>query len=126
MDSLAGKVAIVTGGSRGIGRAIVERFLGEGASVVAASRHAPKKAFTAHERLLFLTADAARSADADSLVARCVEKFGGLDILVNNAGIQLQKPIEATTDEEWDEVLAVNVKSMFLCTRAAIPQMRRR
>ena len=126
MNSLAGKVGIVTGGSRGIGRAIVERFLEEGASVVAASRNTPRKPLERHERLLFLTTDAVRSSDVERLVSRCVDQFGGLDILVNNAGIQLQKSIEATTEEEWDDILAVNVKSMFLCTRAAIPHMRRR
>jgi NAD(P)-dependent dehydrogenase (short-subunit alcohol dehydrogenase family) len=126
MNSLGGKVAIVTGGSRGIGRAMVERFLEEGASVVAASRNTPGKPLAHHERLLFLATDAVRSSDVERLVSRCVDQFGGLDILVNNAGIQLQKSIEATTEEEWDDVLAVNVKSMFLCTRAAIPHMRRR
>src|SRR5262245_9848230 len=126
MNSLAGKVGIVTGGSRGIGRAIVERFLEEGASIVAASRNTPRKPLERHERLLLLTTDAVRSSDVERLVSRCVDQFGGLDILVNNAGIQLQKSIEATTEEEWDDVLAVNVKSMFLCTRAAIPHMRRR
>src|SRR5215510_13837365 len=125
MESLAGKIAIVTGGSRGIGRAVVERFLKEGARVVAASRNPPRRAFEPMERLVFLAADASRSPDAGRIVARCVEQFGGLDILVNNAGIQVQKPIEATTEEEWDEILAVNVKSMFLCTRAAIPHLRR-
>src|SRR5262249_30995616 len=53
-------------------------------------------------------------------------RFGGLDILVNNAGIQLQKPLEETTDSEWDEVMAVNVRSAFLCSRAAAPALRRR
>ncbi len=126
MSRLAGKVAIVTGGSRGIGRAIVELFLAEGASVLATARHPGASPPPAGARMLFQPADVSRSADVERLVALCEERFGGLDILVNNAGLQLQKSIEDTSEAEWDEVMAVNLKGVFLCTRAALGPMRRR
>jgi meso-butanediol dehydrogenase/(S,S)-butanediol dehydrogenase/diacetyl reductase len=125
MSRLAGKVAIVTGGSRGIGRGIVERFLAEGASVLAAARHSPETAIPTGDRLAFMAADVARAADANRLVAEAIRRFGRLDILVNNAGLQLQKSLEETTESEWDEVMAVNVKGIFLCARAAAPALRR-
>jgi NAD(P)-dependent dehydrogenase (short-subunit alcohol dehydrogenase family) len=126
MGRLQGKVAIVTGGSRGIGRGVVERFMAEGASVLATARRPPDKAMPAGNDLAFVAADVARAEDATEIVAQAVERFGGLDILVNNAGIQLQKSLEETTEAEWDEVMAVNVKGIFLCTRAAVPALRRR
>ena len=126
MSRLRGKVAIVTGGSRGIGRGIVDRFLAEGTHVLATARRLPDKAMPAGDDLAFIAADVARAEDAAKIVAHAVERFGGLDILVNNAGIQLQKSIEETSEAEWDEVMAVNVKGIFLCTRAALPALRRR
>lgn len=126
MLRLDGKVAIVTGGSRGIGRGIVERFLAEGACVLAMARRPPETALPAQEKLAFLAADVARADDAAGIVAEAVRRFGGLDILVNNAGIQLQKSLEETSEAEWEEVMAVNVKGVFLCSRAAAPELRRR
>jgi NAD(P)-dependent dehydrogenase (short-subunit alcohol dehydrogenase family) len=125
VERLKGKVTIVTGGSRGIGRAIVERFLTEGASVVTTARHDPKTPFAVSDRLLWQRADVSNAKDVERLFA-AAETFGGLDILVNNAGLQLERKIEHTTEEEWDRVIAVNLKSVFLCSRAAIPLMRRR
>src|SRR5215813_10220441 len=98
MRRLEGKVAIVTGGSRGIGRGIVERFLAEGASVVATARRRPERATPETARLAFIAADVARAGDATKIVTATVERFGGLDILVNNAGIQLQKSLEDTSE----------------------------
>jgi len=123
---LSDKIAIVTGASRGIGRAIVERFLAEGANVVATARKAPQQALPESEGFLFLAADVSRSADVDSIFARCQARFGDPDILVNNAGIQVEKTIETTTEEEWDGIMAVNLKAVFLCARAALAPMRRR
>jgi NAD(P)-dependent dehydrogenase (short-subunit alcohol dehydrogenase family) len=122
---LTGKIAIVTGGSRGIGRAIVEGFLSEGASVVAVARK-PPRILPKEDHLLFLAADVSLSADVARVFDDCMARFGGLDILVNNAGIQLEKTIEETSEKEWDQLIAVNLKSVFLCTRAALAPMRRR
>ena len=126
MVRLADKIAIVTGGSRGIGRAIVEGFLAEGAKVVATARSAPQQSFPDNENLLFLAADVSRSADVEQVFAGCQARFGDPDILVNNAGIQVEKTIETTTEEEWDRIMAVNVKAIFLCARAALSPLRRR
>jgi meso-butanediol dehydrogenase/(S,S)-butanediol dehydrogenase/diacetyl reductase len=124
MGRLESKVAIVTGGSRGIGRGIVERFLEEGAKVVATARREPPKALPAGA--VFVAADVSKADDVARLVRTTIDRFGGLDILVNNAGIQIQKPLEETTDADWDTVMAVNVRSAFLCSRAAAPELRRR
>ncbi|HXU58045.1 MAG TPA: glucose 1-dehydrogenase [Verrucomicrobiae bacterium] len=126
MGRLQGKVAIVTGGSRGIGRGIVQRFLAEGASVIATARRPPDQGLPSHEKLVFLAADVAKAGNVESLFAAAKQRFGGLDILVNNAGIQLQKPLEETSEADWDEVMAVNVKGIFLCCRAAAPLLRQR
>ncbi|MGH6941102.1 SDR family NAD(P)-dependent oxidoreductase [Hypericibacter sp.] len=125
MPRLKNKIAIVTGGSRGIGRAIVARFLAEGAVVVTAARGEPATPFPTTERLHWLQADVSRAEDVQTLFATA-ERFGGVDILVNNAGLQLERTIEHTSEAEWDRVMAVNLKSVFLCSRAAIPAMRRR
>ncbi|MGH6934171.1 MAG: SDR family NAD(P)-dependent oxidoreductase [Dongiaceae bacterium] len=123
---LKDKVAIVTGGARGIGRAIVERFLDEGASVVATSLRAPSRPLPAIEQMAFRASDVSNSSDAQAIVDLAVARFGGLDLLVNNAGMQLEKTIADTTDAEWDRVMAVNARSVFLCCRAALPHMIRR
>ncbi|QEX23547.1 short-chain dehydrogenase [Hypericibacter adhaerens] len=126
MARLQDKIAIVTGGSRGIGRAIVERFLAEGARVATTSQSEPKTPFPADERLVWLQADMSRADDVERLFAAAGDRFGGVDILVNNAGLQLERTIEQTSEAEWDRVMAVNLKSVFLCSRAAIPAFRRR
>jgi len=122
---LDGKVAIVTGGSRGIGRAIVERFLAEGASVATAARRASGEPIQS-ERCLFLEADVSRAGEVEKLFAETIRRFGGVDILVNNAGTQLEKTIEHTSESEFDRVMATNVKGPFLCAKAALEPMRRR
>jgi NAD(P)-dependent dehydrogenase (short-subunit alcohol dehydrogenase family) len=120
-----GKVAMVTGGSRGIGRAIVERFLVEGASVAASARNAPAD-LPRNPNLLFLVADVSKAVDVEGLFAQTIRHFGGLDILVNNAGIQLEKTIEQTSEVEFDRVISVNLKGVFLCAKAALAPMRKR
>jgi meso-butanediol dehydrogenase/(S,S)-butanediol dehydrogenase/diacetyl reductase len=126
VNRLQDKIAIVTGGSRGIGRAIVERFLAEGARVATTSQREPPTPFHADERLLWLRADVSNAQDVERLFAAAADRFGGIDILVNNAGLQLERTIEQTSEAEWDRVMAVNLKSVFLCSRAAIPALRRR
>jgi NAD(P)-dependent dehydrogenase (short-subunit alcohol dehydrogenase family) len=124
------KVAIVTGGGRGIGRAIAQRFAAEGARVVIASRTAEqltqtaKKIEAAGGRAAWVAADVAREEDAARIVRAALEKFGRVDILVNNAGIYGPvKPIEEIEPAEWDRVIAVQLRGAFLMTRLALPEM---
>ena len=122
---LQGKIAVVTGGSRGIGRAMVERFLAEGASVATTARKAADS-LPQNPNLLFLTGDVSKAADVTRLFDAVRERFGALDILVNNAGTQVEKTIEHTSEEEFDRVMGVNVKGVFLCSKAALSLMRKR
>jgi NAD(P)-dependent dehydrogenase (short-subunit alcohol dehydrogenase family) len=129
---LAGKVAVVTGGSRGIGFAVAEALLKEGAAVVisGSSRDhldAGIKRLAAHkDRVMAVQADVRRYADVDALMATAVKQFGGLDILINNAGVGVFKPIAETTVEEWHRVLDTNLSGVFYCCHAAIPHMKQR
>jgi len=129
---LAGKVAIVTGASRGIGQAIAERFATEGARVVvnylagAAGANAvvDQIAATGGEAIA-VQADVASSADVAALVAAALERFGRVDILVNNAGVMFTKPTLETTEAEWDQTIATNLKGPYLCSKAVAPIMIR-
>ena len=122
MGQLAGKVAIVTGGSRGIGRAIAARFVREGALVTVASRTEPAGAYS--DALAWHPTDVSQSDSVGSLVDTTVKRFGGIDILVNNAGIQIEKSIVETTDTDWEQLVGVNIKGLFLCCRSTIPVMQ--
>ena len=125
---LQGRVAVVTGAARGIGRACAERLLAEGASVVIGDVNEARLMETAGEigtadRVLAMVADVSRKGDVDVLVAAAVERFGRLDIMVNNAGICPIVPFLDVTEETYDTVLAVNLKGAFLGTQAAGRQM---
>ena len=129
----AGKVAAVTGGSRGIGRAIALMLAGEGAKVVICSRHQDAAEMVATEiqvaggEAVGVRADIARRSEADALIAGCIERFGRLDILVNNAAITKDALVLRMKDEDWDGVLDVNLKGAFLTTRAALrPMLKQR
>ena len=122
---LAGKVAIVTGGGRGIGAGITRRFVEEGAKVPVVQRNPPPDAMTG-DGVLFVQADLSWPQDIANAVATVTERFGGLDILVNNAGIMFEKTVEEMTEQDWDRMMAINLKAPFLLTRAAMPHLRRR
>ena len=124
MARLEGKVALLIGAARGIGEGIAERFMEEGARVVIADTEVEAGRETA-KRLngLFVETDISRPEHAERAVRTAVEGFGGLDILVQNAGIYPWTLIENTTPEEWDKVLAVNLRGTFLAARAALPHM---
>ena len=125
MARLEGKTAIVTGGSKGIGRAIAERFAAEGANVVASARNPPTEAFSPTEHgPFFEQCDVSNAADVERLVGGTVERFGRLDVMVNNAGIEVEKTVEDTTEAEWDEVMAINLKGVFLGCKYAIAPLR--
>ena len=119
---LAGKCALVTGGTRGIGRAIVSRYLTEGADVFTTGRSPRPPELPAAAR--YCQADSARGDEVAAAVARAMEQMGAIDILVNNAGVELEKTLLDTSENEWDRVMDINVKGVYLYCRAVIPHMR--
>lgn len=131
MSGLGGKVAVVTGGSRGIGRAIAAWLAEHGAAVVVSGRDADRvqaaaKELEAHGTpALGVSADAAKREDADRLVDVTRERFGRLDILINNAGITRDGLVIRMKDDDWDRVMEVNLRGAFLMTRAAAKVMVR-
>lgn len=122
MPDLDGAVAIVTGAAGGIGTAVVHRLLEAGASVVAEDLD-PAVESMATERVAPLCADAAQAQTAAAAVDLARERFGGLDIVVNNAGRFLLQRLVDTTDDEWDALMATNVRSAFVHCRAAMPAL---
>jgi 3-hydroxybutyrate dehydrogenase len=131
--SLAGKSALVTGSTSGIGRAIAERFAREGANVMLNGFGDPagiESLRTGLEKLgvqaAYHGADMTRPAEISDLVATAEKRFGGIDILVNNAGVQHVAPIDEFPPEKWDWILAINLTAVFLATRAALPGMKAR
>jgi 3-oxoacyl-[acyl-carrier protein] reductase len=121
---LAGKVAIVTGGSRGIGAATAAWLAEHGAAVVVSGRDADRLQSTVKQleergaSAIAVVADAAKREDADALVERTKERFGRVDVLVNNAGITRDGLLVRMKDEDWDRVMDVNLRGAFLMTRA--------
>jgi NAD(P)-dependent dehydrogenase (short-subunit alcohol dehydrogenase family) len=129
---LDGKVALVTGGARGLGRAIVEALASAGASVALSARSLDRAAGAAAAvgqatgaKTLGVAADVTRAGDVAALVARVLDAWGRLDILVNNAGISIRGPIEQLSEADWDQVLDTNLKGPWLCCRAVAEPMRR-
>lgn len=123
------KVAVVTGGAKGIGGACTTRFLEEGASVAALDvdeTRGRERVAENPDRALFIRCDVSRSDQVSAAFEEIFDRFGGVDVLVNNAGIQRYSAVTETTDEEWELVMNVNLKSAFLCARAAIPSMQER
>jgi len=130
MGMLDSKVALVTGGSRGIGRAIALALANAGADVVIVDRSVAKEGESVvHEiakngrRAVALQADVANFTEAKDAVDKAVAQFNRLNILVNNAGITKDGLLMRMTEEDWDEVLATNLKSVFNVTKAAIRHM---
>ncbi len=128
----ADRVAIVTGGGQGIGRAIARRFAEEGAQVMVVDRDASTARRTAQElrsqRLAAQScqADVTRPTEVRRMVARTLDRYGGVDILVNNAGVLRSTAVAAITPAEWDLVLDVNLKGAFLCAQAVFASMASR
>jgi 3-oxoacyl-[acyl-carrier protein] reductase len=131
---LTGQVALVTGGGRGIGRAVAEVLLEAGASVVIASRGAAALVAAAEalaathgdRRVLAIPTDVADEAAVAALLAQLVARHGQLDVLVNNAGLIHFGPIDQITPASWQAVLAANLTGAYLCARAAAPLMQQR
>jgi cyclopentanol dehydrogenase len=134
MDRLKGKVALISGAARGQGAAESRLFANEGAKVVIADVLDTETRSLAEEInrkagsrvALAMHVDVTRAADWRNAVETCEREFGGLDILVNNAGILNFKRIEETSEEEWDSVVAVNQKGVWLGMKTAVPAMRKR
>jgi NAD(P)-dependent dehydrogenase (short-subunit alcohol dehydrogenase family) len=131
--AIQGKVAIVTGSTKGIGLGIAAALLEEGAKVVISARNAGQVAAAAADlgkkhggRVVGVVCDVRREAEVAALFDAAVREWGGLDFLVNNAGVGLFKNVEEMALEEWNAVIETNLTGVFLCTRAAIPRMRKR
>ncbi len=132
-NELKGKVAVVTGGSRGIGYCIAERLLKEGANVYICAREVRILEQSLEElrkhgeaRVEGMGADVGRYEDCRKLIHTAAEHFGGLDVLVNNAGIGIMKPVDQLTPAEWDATIHTNLSGVFYCCHEAIPLMRKR
>lgn len=128
---LAGKSAVVTGAGRGFGASVAELFAAEGARVVVADVDGASADGTARRiveaggEAVGLQADVTSAADAERMAQTAVDRFGGLDVLVNNAGIASAGSVCEVSPEEWDRVMAINVKGSYLCSRYAVAHMAR-
>jgi len=129
MDELVGKKAIITGGASGIGRAAALLFVSAGAAVVIADiddqggEALAKKICAGGGEGIYVDCDVTKAEDCQRTVQRTINSFGGVDILFNNAGIIRRASVIDTTEEQWDRVMAVNVKSIFLMSKYTIPHM---
>jgi NAD(P)-dependent dehydrogenase (short-subunit alcohol dehydrogenase family) len=127
MSALEGKVAIVTGGAKGIGEAIARGLAAEGARIVVADLAGAEEAAATYEGGVGITVDVSSEEDVARMVAETVEQCGRVDILVNNAGLYASlamRSFEQIPVDEWRQVMDVNVLSMFLTCRAVVPHMR--
>jgi len=122
------KVALITGGSRGIGRAIAELFMKEGAEVVITSKNQKQLQQTSQEigNSFFVVGDVRNENDVKNVIDKTIKKFGRIDILVNNVGVlPKMKPLDKITEKEWNEIIDVNLSSHFRFTKYVIPQMKK-
>ena len=131
MAELSGRVALVTGGSRGIGRAVAISLAEAGAAVAVNFREKAGDAQVivdsirkADRRAMAVRADVSKAVEVSAMVAAVQHELGAIDVLVNNAGIGLVRNVDELTEEVFDETIAVNLKSAFLCTQAVVPRMR--
>jgi NAD(P)-dependent dehydrogenase (short-subunit alcohol dehydrogenase family) len=131
--NLTGKVALVTGGSKGLGKAMARGLAEAGADIIISSRHEDELRSALDEVLKgtgrkgrLIVADMSKRAEADRLARTALEQMGRVDILVNNAGTNVPQPIDAIKDADWDRVLELNLSSVMALTRALVPQMKAR
>jgi NAD(P)-dependent dehydrogenase (short-subunit alcohol dehydrogenase family) len=131
--NLTGKTALVTGGSKGLGKAMARGFAEAGADVVISSRHENELRAALDDILKgtgrkghYVVADMTKRDDVKWLAQAALERMGKIDILVNNAGTNKPQAIDAITDPAWDEVMEINLSSVMVLTRALVPQMKQR
>jgi NAD(P)-dependent dehydrogenase (short-subunit alcohol dehydrogenase family) len=131
--NLKGKVALVTGGSKGLGKAMAKGLADAGADLVISSRHEDDLQKALDEILkgkmrrgLAVVADMNKRADVDRLAKRAIEQMGKVDILINNAGSNHPQAIDQIKDEDWDRIIELNLRSVMALTRALVPQMKER
>ena len=131
MARMKDKIAVITGSGKGLGEAMALLFSREGAKTVVfdideeAGRDTVEQIREQGGEAISVHGDVSKADDAVRLISRAVDTYGRVDVLVNNAGIHVDKTVADTTEAEWDEILGVNLKGYFLCSKAAIPQMRR-
>lgn len=125
---MTNKNVIITGAAKGIGKACVEYFIGQGDHVIALDRDSEGLANldASSGRLYTITCDVSKSNLVEEAISKAIQNVGEIDILVNNAGIQRYSTVTETTEEEWDMVMNINLKSAFLCSKFAIPSMLRK
>ncbi|MEO9094140.1 MAG: glucose 1-dehydrogenase [Microbacteriaceae bacterium] len=123
---LEGKLALVTGGGQGIGRGIVQRFLEEGARLAIVQQHALGPELLTRPGVFGVQADLSDPSVLPDLVRSVADQLGGIDILVNNAGIMFERSVSEITIEEWDLMIAINLRAPLLLTQAVLPFMRSR
>lgn len=133
MNELQGKVALITGASRGIGRAIAFSMAAAGADVILNYRNratdaqaVEAKILASGRRCISVQADVSVAADVDRLARESLTRMGRVDILVNNAGVSRPQALDEITERDWDELIDINLKSCFLVTQAFLPAMRKR
>ncbi len=130
---LTGRVALVTGGSKGLGKAMARGFAEAGADIVISSRHEDELASAAREiaegtraRVAYFVADLSARASTEALAKSALGAFGRIDILVNNAGSNNPKPVEQMSDDDWDKLVELNLSSCMVLTRALVGPMKER
>src|SRR5271166_2077199 len=130
---VTGKVALVTGGSKGLGKAMARGLAEAGADIVISSRHEGELRAALDEILQgtgrkgkLIVADMSQRTDVARLARTALEQMGRVDILVNNAGTNVPQPVDETQDADWDRVVEINLSSVMALTRALVPQMKAR